>query len=177
MSRFSLCRPSLAAFAVCASQKSFFKAAKLLYISTPALIKQIEALEDGIGAKLFERSPRGLAFAPAGEALEADDEMLVSLTSPQPLGRGINVIAGVFDEAFLARYGCEGLELEQAPIGLAGALTSGFPAADSAEPLSLSALAGCRIYAPQRGLLEDFDRARPHCGERRARGACGLQLP
>ena len=45
------------------------KAAKELYISQPAISKSIQKLEESIGARLFERSSRGVTLTDAGELL------------------------------------------------------------------------------------------------------------
>lgn len=61
-------------FAEAARCLNFSRAAELLYISQPALSRQISKLEESIGARLFERGNRGLELTPAGELLlqEAD---------------------------------------------------------------------------------------------------------
>jgi len=46
---------------------SFAKAAELLYISAPALKKQIDTLEAELGVRLFERSNRGLKLTEIGK--------------------------------------------------------------------------------------------------------------
>jgi DNA-binding transcriptional LysR family regulator len=50
---------------------SFTEAARRLHMSQPALSRQIAALEDGFGAKLFHRHARGLAMTHEGEQLHA----------------------------------------------------------------------------------------------------------
>lgn len=50
-------------------EKSFTKAAKKLFLSQPALSKSIRALEEDLGAKLFERSAYGLEVTEAGKAV------------------------------------------------------------------------------------------------------------
>lgn len=80
MSRFGLYNRYLDAFLVCVKTASFTKAAQLLYISPTALIKQIKQLEDGIGYKLFDRTPRGLVCTPAGRHLQDQAQALVSFS-------------------------------------------------------------------------------------------------
>ena len=48
---------------------SFALAAKRLRLAQPALSRQIQALEEEVGARLFERSTRGVLLTAAGEAL------------------------------------------------------------------------------------------------------------
>lgn len=55
---------------------SFTKAANLLYVSQPALSRQIIMMEDELGVKLFDRSGRSLALTTSGQVLEAELEPL-----------------------------------------------------------------------------------------------------
>jgi DNA-binding transcriptional LysR family regulator len=50
---------------------SFTEAARRLHMSQPALSRQIAALEESVGAKLFHRHARGLAMTHEGEQLHA----------------------------------------------------------------------------------------------------------
>ncbi|WP_037864671.1 LysR family transcriptional regulator [Streptomyces sp. NRRL S-340] len=56
-------------FATAAEELHFTRAAERLYVSQPALSKQIRALEGQLGTELFERGPQGVALTDAGEAL------------------------------------------------------------------------------------------------------------
>ncbi|AXL93430.1 LysR family transcriptional regulator [Streptomyces sp. CB09001] len=56
-------------FATVAEELHFTRAAELLYVSQPALSKQIRALERQLGAELFHRGPRGVTLTEAGTAL------------------------------------------------------------------------------------------------------------
>lgn len=58
-------------FELVAEAGSFTEAARRLHMSQPALSRQIGALEDSIGAKLFHRHARGLAMTHEGEQLRA----------------------------------------------------------------------------------------------------------
>ncbi len=51
---------------------SFSKAAEQLYISAPAVIKQINSLEASLGMKLFDRTHRGLVVTEAGQSIYND---------------------------------------------------------------------------------------------------------
>ncbi|CAN5858503.1 LysR family transcriptional regulator [soil metagenome] len=56
-------------FVVVAEHLHFTQAAQALFVSQPALSKQIGALERQLRVTLFERDPRGVQLTPAGEAL------------------------------------------------------------------------------------------------------------
>lgn len=58
-------------FEAVAEAGSFTEAARRLHVSQPALSRQIAALEEGLGAKLFHRHARGLATTHEGEQLRA----------------------------------------------------------------------------------------------------------
>src|ERR1043166_2031943 len=56
-------------FEAAARTLSFTKAAEELFITQSAVSRQIKALEDHLGIKLFERRPRALALTESGQAL------------------------------------------------------------------------------------------------------------
>ncbi|MFF3904658.1 LysR substrate-binding domain-containing protein [Streptomyces sp. NPDC001848] len=56
-------------FVAVAEEMHFTRAAERLYVSQPALSKQIRALERQLGAPLFVREPQGVRLTRAGEAL------------------------------------------------------------------------------------------------------------
>ncbi|GAA2116468.1 hypothetical protein GCM10009802_16950 [Streptomyces synnematoformans] len=56
-------------FAAVAEELSFTRAAERLYVSQPALSKQVRALERQLGYPLFERRARSVALTPQGAAL------------------------------------------------------------------------------------------------------------
>jgi len=54
-------------FSVTAEELNITKAAARLHMAQPPLTRQINQLEEEIGAKLFLRGPRGLTLTPAGQ--------------------------------------------------------------------------------------------------------------
>src|ERR687898_1730924 len=62
---------ALQAFELAARTGSFKAAAEALHITASAVSHRIAGLERTLGAKLFERGPRGVVLAPAGSALAA----------------------------------------------------------------------------------------------------------
>jgi DNA-binding transcriptional LysR family regulator len=56
-------------FVAVAEAGSFTRAAEVLYVSQPALSKQVRALETRLGVRLLDRGPSGLALTAEGEAL------------------------------------------------------------------------------------------------------------
>ncbi len=75
----SIYNPSLDAFLLAAEEGSFNKAALALYISPPAVIKQINLLEKELGVTLFHRTYRGLTLTAAGQCFYDDTKHLKEL--------------------------------------------------------------------------------------------------
>lgn len=69
--------PQLDTFICVAEAGSFNRAAERLYISPPAVIKQINLLEGKLGLVLFERTHRGLNLTEAGRSLYQDAKYIV----------------------------------------------------------------------------------------------------
>ena len=72
-----LYNPQLDTFLCVVESGSFSKAAEKLYISAPAVIKQINSLEKSLNLQLFDRTHRGLTITPAGEALYQDTKYII----------------------------------------------------------------------------------------------------
>ncbi len=70
--------PQLDTFICVVEAGSFSKAADKLYISPPAVIKQINSLENNLGVQLFARTHRGLVVTAAGESLNQDAKYMVN---------------------------------------------------------------------------------------------------
>lgn len=69
--------PQLETFLCVAESGSFNKAAEKLYISPPAVIKQINLLEGSLGLPLFVRTHRGLQLTEAGKSLVQDTKYII----------------------------------------------------------------------------------------------------
>src|SRR5512137_286380 len=86
-------------FVAVAEQGNINRAAKSIFLTQPALSRQIKALEDDVGQCLLERQAHSIRLTPAGEALlpEARDllrhaeEMLERVRSA---GRGLRLRVG-----------------------------------------------------------------------------------
>lgn len=64
--------PQLETFICVVDAGSFSKAAERLFISPPAVIKQINSLEASLGVQLFQRTHRGLVVTEAGKSIYKD---------------------------------------------------------------------------------------------------------
>lgn len=77
-------------FTAVAELRSVRAASEQLHVTQPAISRQIQDLEESIGAALFERTPRGLRLTPAGQAyLEATREILARVDAANRLARRI----------------------------------------------------------------------------------------
>lgn len=68
---------NLKCFLLVAENLSFVRAAEALYISQPAVTKQINALENELGTSLFIRSTRHVELTPAGMSFYKDAKEIV----------------------------------------------------------------------------------------------------
>lgn len=69
--------PQLETFICVVEAGSFSKAANKLFISPPAVIKQINALESSLDLQLFARTHRGLVLTEAGKSLYNDAKYII----------------------------------------------------------------------------------------------------
>lgn len=83
-----LYNPQLDTFICVVEAGSFSKAAEKLYISAPAVIKQINSLENSINLQLFERTHRGLAVTEAGKSLYKDAKYLIQYSKESLMRAG-----------------------------------------------------------------------------------------
>lgn len=69
--------PLLDTFVAVADCGSFTKAAKRLFISSTAVMKQMNNLEDHLELRLTERTPTGIRLTPAGEVIYRDAKFMM----------------------------------------------------------------------------------------------------
>jgi LysR family transcriptional regulator, benzoate and cis,cis-muconate-responsive activator of ben and cat genes len=86
-------------FVAVAEQGSISRAAKKIFLTQPALSRQIKALEDEIGQCLLERQAHSVRLTPAGEVLHREGRALLDraeqmLQQVRAVGRGVRLRVG-----------------------------------------------------------------------------------
>lgn len=89
-------------FLVVATERNISNAAKILYVSQPALSKQLKNLEEELGVTLFKRGNRNITLTEDGvyfltkakEILALVDTTVANLTQENIVGGEINIGAG-----------------------------------------------------------------------------------
>jgi len=71
----------LKTFVAVAQERSLTRAAERVFTSPPAVSAQIKALEDELGVRLFDRTPRGMALTEAGARLLDEAERTLASAS------------------------------------------------------------------------------------------------
>ncbi len=80
------------AFAMVAQEGNLTRAAERLYLSVPAASAQIKALEEELGVRLFERTPKGMFVTAAGRTLL--DEAEHTLRAAERIKRAADDVKG-----------------------------------------------------------------------------------
>ena len=83
--------PQLETFLCVVEAGSFSKAAEKMYITAPAVIKQINSLESSLNLQLFDRTHRGLIVTEAGKSLYKDTKYIIQY-SKDSVARAQNAI-------------------------------------------------------------------------------------
>lgn len=91
-------------FLVAAQCGSFTQAAELLYVTQPALSRQIAALEAELGYKLFVRTNRSVQLTAAGESL-ARELSTIYTGLEDAVERARNAYMGITDKLFIGVLG------------------------------------------------------------------------
>lgn len=73
--------PQLTTFIAVADSGSFTKAAEALFITPPAVMKQINALEERLGITLFARTNHGLQLTDAGRSFLQDAKYIIDYSN------------------------------------------------------------------------------------------------
>ena len=101
----------LETFIQVADAGSFNKAAAEAFITSTAIIKQINLLEDSLGVKLFQRSHRGLTLTKAGISLYNDARYIIQYCRDS-VTRAKNAMHSHWN---LAHHACTGIGGSVAP--------------------------------------------------------------
>jgi len=83
----------LKAFLAVAQDRSFSRAAEKLYLTQPAVSKQIQALEEGLGVRLFDRVGRSILLTQAGNILH--DHAHIAFRTLEEARETINQLRGL----------------------------------------------------------------------------------
>lgn len=75
--------PILSTFISVVESGSFTKAAEALFITPPAVMKQINSLEERLGITLFDRSNHGLQLTDAGKSFFRTQNILSTILTEQ----------------------------------------------------------------------------------------------
>lgn len=126
---FNLSAKDLRAFLAVARTRSFSQAARQVHLSQSALSTLIQRLEDGVGARLFERTTRSVVLTAAGEAFAERAQQL--------LGEIDHTLAEVRDVVSLRRGQVTVAALPSLAAGLVPRLFQAFQARHPGVRLSL----------------------------------------
>jgi len=152
----------LECFVAVAGELNFSRAARLLNMSQPPLTRQIQALEEKLAVRLFERSTRAVSLTPAGTLyLEDARNILTRLDGATEAARR----AGVGERSRL-RLAFIGALLDEGLVRLLQVFRESHPdcqihltdlsAAAQLDALKAGQVDGAFIGAPPQGLTRDI---------------------
>lgn len=123
-----------------AELKSYSLAAKELYLTQPTVSQHIAYLEDHIGLKLFDRTPKGVSLTRAGEILYKFAKRIIALT--EEAQQAIDLYKGLRSGSIL--IGASTIPGEYILPAMLGRFTAAYPGisvsvkiSDTEETLSL----------------------------------------
>ena len=90
--------PTLDTFLAVTDCGSFTKAAEQLFISPTAVMNQINAFENHLNVKLFDRTPTGVSLTPAGAVIYRDARRMIELS--QKSIREAQEVSHTYDTTF-----------------------------------------------------------------------------
>ncbi|WP_005037595.1 LysR family transcriptional regulator [Holophaga foetida] len=97
----------LETFLVVCEERNLSRAAVRLFLTQPAVTRQIQNLEAALGCRLLERTPRGVAPTVQGEELRARGvRILEELRSLREIGKGSEGISGELNVACSDTVAC-----------------------------------------------------------------------
>jgi LysR family transcriptional regulator, transcriptional activator of the cysJI operon len=99
----------LKVFRTVAEHLSFHKAAERLFLTQPAVTQQVKALEDELGVRLFDRTPKGVSLTEQGSLLlrYAQKAATLAAEAAEKLASGDGKLSGEFAlgvSATIAQY-------------------------------------------------------------------------
>ncbi len=88
----------LKVFRTVAEHLSFHKAAERLFLTQPSVTQQVKALEDELGVRLFDRTPKGVSLTEQGSLLQryAQKAATLAAEAAEKLASGDGKLSGEF---------------------------------------------------------------------------------